>query len=230
MFATSEPNAQKVLLPHPDWAMAAQALIDACAAFAADKRSDGPQVLERFADALGDQLYPALLGVLCVVSERASAGAKSVVVNALMEALCSGRMPCGRWSAWGTIRRFNGAGTTRSLGPVEYLCTAYVESGSQGTLPEVDFDQALQTVLRLFSETPEIRNLYCERLLALGEDPLDEGAIRVRTINSLHRLARCWRVCADDFHLPVVAFKDCHQFNDHESLQGLANARLSDVS
>jgi hypothetical protein len=220
MFAHSESHDARELLAQPDWAAAAQALVDACAASRASARPDRPQVLERFADILGQKLYPALLGVLCVVSERASADAKSAVAGCLSDALSSGRMPCARWSAWGSRQRFSVTGTTRSLGPVEYLCTTYAESGVQSALPEVSFDHALQALLRLFSETNEIRALYCERLLALGEDPLDEGAIRVQTINSLHQLAHQWKTCANDFHLPVQVFKSSYS---PESLRHLAS-------
>ncbi len=227
MFLISEPHAETVLLAQPDWSAAAQVLVDACAASAYDTRSDRPQVLERFSDALGHKLYPALLGVLCVVSERATAGARAVVARTLLDALCSGRMPCGRWSAWGSVRGLGASSTTRSLGPVEYWCTTYAEAGADSAFSEVSFDHALQALLRLFSETSEIRALYCERLLGFGEDPLEEGAIRVQTIGSLHQLAQCWKVCGDDFYRPVRAFKACYRRKEAESLQHLANEHCS---
>ena len=226
MFLKSESPLERQLLQQPDWSAAAQALIDACAASVSGTSSDRAVVLERCADALGHRLYPALIGVLCVVSERANACARAVVVHTLIEALSSGRLPCGRVNAWGAATGLGPLGPTRSLGPVEYLCATYAEPGTACVLPVTSFDQALQALLRLFSDTAEIRHLYCERLLALGSDPMDEGAIRVQTIKGLHQLAECWRGCGDHFYMPVQAFKAGCLPKETDSLAQLLSERL----
>ena len=78
----------------PQWDAAAQLLVDGCAhAPDAAYRVD---LLERLCLALGDQLYPAFLKVLCVVSERGTPAAQVAVADALVDALRSGRLPAGR--------------------------------------------------------------------------------------------------------------------------------------
>ena len=58
-------------------------------------------LLERLCLALGDQLYPAFLTVLCRVGEMGTPAAQTAVADALVDALRSGRLPAARRPAWG---------------------------------------------------------------------------------------------------------------------------------
>ena len=97
-----EPSTAPTLKAEPQWDAAAQLLVDGCAhAPDAAYRVD---LLERLCLALGDQLYPAFLNVLCIVSERGTPAAQVAVADALVDALRSGRLPAGRRAAWGVGR------------------------------------------------------------------------------------------------------------------------------
>ena len=193
----------------PQWDAAAQLLVDGCAnAPDAAYRVD---LLERLCLALGDQLYPAFLKVLCVVSERGTPAAQVAVADALVDALRSGRLPAGRRAAWGAATDIgsNTAGgktvgsnlPTRpgprsvlgaALGPVEYLCAWYAEPNGVDAPSASSFDRTLLALLRLVSQSDRARTLYAARLSALAEDPLD-GTLSRRARQALHALAAAWQ-------------------------------------
>ena len=193
----------------PQWDAAAQLLVDGCAhAPDAAYRVD---LLERLCLALGDQLYPAFLKVLCVVSERGTPAAQTAVADALVDALRSGRLPAGRRAAWGAA---GGAGqgvpgallgasnlppsqVPRSvlgaaLGPVEYLCVWYAEPNGVDAPSASSFERTLLALLRLVSHSARARALYAARLRALAEDPLD-GTLSRRARQALLALAAAWQ-------------------------------------
>lgn len=184
------------------WEAAAQALIDGCA------HTPDPQermcLLERLSDELGPARYTVLIGVLCTVGERGSVAAQVSVADTLADALCSGRLPMGRRAAWGSAQE-HGGGACGSLGPIEYLCAWYAEPNGAAILSAAQFDPALRALLGLLSRADGARTLYCERLQAVADDPL-QTALSCDTRQGLRDLAGTWGHCAADLHAPVVAF------------------------
>jgi len=201
----------------PDWPAAAQALIDGCA-YLPDAQAR-VQLLERLCDALGPALYPALIGVLCMVGDQGSEAARAVVADTLVDALCSGRLPSGRRAAWGAAS--SDVRSTRSLGPVEYLCAWHAEPGVQQALSAPNFDRALRSLLALVSQTGAARSLYCERLRAVADDPLG-GALSRGTRDGLRQLASAWDTCGSDLQVPVDAFMNAVKGSGMQGLRMLA--------
>lgn len=174
------------LKAQPDWPGAAQLLIDGCAhAPHAQARVD---VLERLCIALGDALYPAFLTVLSLIGERGSPAAQSAVAEGLVDALRSGRLPAGKHAAWGAERSSAIRGAQVSLGPIEYVCAAQLQSD---TAPAANFAATLTALLRLVGHNERARQLYIARLQALAQDPLDGGLSR-HTRQVLRALADAW--------------------------------------
>jgi hypothetical protein len=180
----------------PQWAVAAQLLVDGCAH--APDAAYRTELLERLCLSLGDQLYPAFLTVLCRVGETGSAAAQSAVAEALVDALRSGRLPAGRRAAWGAQRspplgpmQSLQHSQAQSLGPIEYLCAWYADPGPHEAPSAAAFDRALQSLLRLVGHSPRARSLYAQRLRALAEDPLG-GTLTRHTRGVLQQLAEAW--------------------------------------
>ncbi len=199
-------NAEPLTLrSEPQWHEAAQVLINGCAYL--KTAPERIRLLEALCDALGPNLYPALIGVLCVIGERASPMARQTVANTLLEGLQSGRVPTGRRVAWGSNKPLSstGAPMTRSLGPIEYLCAWYDDPGTLQAISASTFDAAMRAMLSLVSESDRARRLYCERLLAIAQAPVD-GALTRRAVEGLKDLAQSWQGCRQDFQAPVNAF------------------------
>lgn len=171
----------------PDWAAAAQVLVDGCAH--APDAAFRVELLERLALGLGDALYPAFLEVLAVVGERGTPAAQAAVAEGLVDALLGGRLPAGRRAAWGAARRDLASGA--ALGPVEYLCAWYAEPAGADAPSAARFDQALRALLALLSQSPRARTLYAARLAALADDPLD-GTLSRGARQLLRTLADAW--------------------------------------
>ena len=204
-----DASTAPALKADPQWDAAAQLLVDGCAhAPDAAYRVD---LLERLCLALGDQLYPAFLNVLCVVSERGTPAAQVAVAEALVDALRSGRLPAGRRAAWGVAsdigravpaglpdgpKLLSGQGPRSvlgaALGPVEYLCVWYAEPNGVDAPSASSFDRTLLALLRLVSHSDRARTLYTARLRALADDPLD-GTLSRRARQALHALATAWQ-------------------------------------
>jgi len=172
----------------PDWAAAAQLLVDGCAQ--APGLRYRVELLERLCLALGDALYPAFLHVLAVVGERGTPAAQAAVADALVDALRSGRLPAGRRAAWGASRRVEQA-LGSALGPVEYLCAWYAEPQGADRPSAVRFDQALRALLNLLAHSPRASAHYVARLRALADDPID-GTLSRSARAALRALADAW--------------------------------------
>lgn len=202
----------------PDWAGAAQVLIDGCAGLPdASRRVD---LLDRLCRSLGDSLYPALLRVLCVVGERGSRDAQAAVAGALVDGLMSGRLPSGRLAAWGAAAPPGGAGGTRSLGPIEFLCAWYARPDGREPLPASAFDQALRTLLGLVAHDERAVRLYCEKLRADADDPLG-GTLARPTRDALRALADAWSREAARPQLAAEAFLHALQGSSLQTLRSL---------
>jgi hypothetical protein len=199
------PAEPLALRSDPQWYQAAQVLIDGCAYLKTSQ--ERIRLLEVLCDALGPQLYPALIGVLCVIGERGSPAARKAVANTLVEGLQSGRVPTGRRAAWGssTLALGKGPAMTRSLGPIEYLCAWYDDPGPLQPISASNFDTALKAILGLVSETEQARQLYCARLLSIAHAPVD-GALTRRALDGMRKMAESWLACGQDFQSPVSAY------------------------
>lgn len=204
MQAEQQIGLPVALRQHPDWAAAAQLIIDGCAYI--EGKHERVRLLERLCDALGPGLYPGLIGVLCTIGERGTPAAVSAVADTLVEALYSGRVPSGRRVSWGGVTTQASLRNAPSVGPIEYLCALYVDTASpQRSQNAATFEQLLRSLLRLFSQAGPARALYCERLRAVADDTLG-GTLSRETRDGLRRLAAVWENSGTDLQAPVEAF------------------------
>lgn len=189
------PRPSPVLRASPDWVAAAQTLIDGCAALAGDEQR--VRFMDRVCLTLGDQLYPAFLKVLCLVSEHGDADARAAVARTLVHALSTGRMPSGRLNAWGSQggEGRSGGAHTRSLGPIEYLCAWHGQQSGPQPLPAAAFDHATTALVSLVSSDPEAQALYCAKLRQDIDDPLG-GSLTRHTRSGLSALVASWEAGA----------------------------------
>ena len=170
----------------PDWSGAAQVLIDACTGLPDEDAR--VRWMEQMGLRLGDALYPAFLRVLCLVGEQGTAHAQRRVAATLLAALVSDRLPAGRQAAWGAQR----AGRTlRSHGPIEYLCAWHLHPPGADVLSASRFDRAARSLLGLIGQDPQAHALYCSRLLAAADDPLEGTWSRADRV-ALRALAQAW--------------------------------------
>jgi len=180
------------LIRQPNWADAAQALVDGCMDLASDE--DRVALLIAVCEGLGDELYPAFIRVLWFVGRHGDHAAKSLVASALVHALRTGRLPSGRRSAWGASAPMNAHaayGRTRCLGPLEYLCAWHAQTEAPRALTAAQFHTASTAVMDLIACSHEARSLYCEKLLADVDDPIG-GALSRNTRHALRSLATAW--------------------------------------
>jgi hypothetical protein len=225
--ADTRGPASLVLRAQPDWLQAAQWLVDGCVHLS--RPDDRVQLLSGLCESLGPALYPALLGVLSVVGDRGSPAARQAVAGTLLDGLRSGQVPAGRMAAWGA-RGSPEARSMRTLGPVEYLCAWHAQPGERPPLPAAEFDRHLRALLTLLSTDDQARRLYCDRLHAVADDPLD-GALARATRTGLHELASTWREGGSDLHAPVDAFMNATRGgNTLQGLRGLLAPALPPAS
>jgi hypothetical protein len=178
------------LLDHPDWANAAQVLIDACAHL--PDPSQRLDFMDGACRALGPQLYPAFLEVLTLVSERGSSPAQAAVADTLADALASGRIPAAPHPGWG--RTSSGAASALgALGPVEYVCARFLQPANAAMAVSASaLESVLRPLLQLIAHSPRASGMYCDRLEQAAANPLESLWTR-SSRPALHALADQWR-------------------------------------
>jgi len=132
--------------------------------------------------------------VLSLVGRHGDHGARAAVAQALVHALRTGRLPSGRRSAWGASAQMQADaafGSTRCLGPLEYLCAWHAQADAAQALTPEQFYAAACALMDLIAASKEARLLYCEKLLADVNDPLG-GALTRQTREALRALATSW--------------------------------------
>ena len=169
----------------PDWAGAAEVLIEGCTTL--PDEAARVRWLEQLCAGLGDALYPAFLRVLCIVGEQAEPAAQRSVAATLQQALRSGRLPSGRYAAWGGRRM----AASRAHGPLEYLCAWYLHPHGGDTLSAPAFDRAASALLGLLGSDAQAHQLYRSQLSAAADDPI-EGAWSRADREALRALIRAW--------------------------------------
>ncbi|MCG7984699.1 MAG: hypothetical protein JAY90_18355 [Candidatus Thiodiazotropha lotti] len=149
--------------------------------------------MEKVCESLGDELYPAFLKILCTIGKNGDHDAKQLITETLVEALLTGRLPSGRMSAWGaeSARGNNLFGQTRSLGPIEYVFTWYAQPSGRSPLPIQSFHHAASELLELISSNPKAKKLYCTKLTADIEDPLD-GSLSRKSRYAIGSFVEAW--------------------------------------
>jgi hypothetical protein len=180
------------LLHEPRWGPAAQSLVAGCIDLSHDE--DRVMLLVTVCDGLGNELYPAFLRILAIIGQHGDHAARASVAGALVHAIRTGRLPTGRRSAWGASPSATGAigfASTRSLGPLEYLCAWHAQAEPALAIDAQSFQAAARAVMDLIAAPPEARLLYCEKLLADADDPIC-GALTRQTRGALRALAATW--------------------------------------
>ncbi len=179
------------LKENPDWYAAAQALINSCATLKSiDERV---RLMEKVCLDMGENIYPAFLQILCYVEKYGDDSAQHLVTDTLVNALTTGRLPSGKLSAWGatTVNSSSAFGQTRSLGPIEYLCAWYSQPSGRQPLPANSFQQVMLSLLGLISSNEPAKQLYCEKLIAEVQDPIN-GTLSSQTKIAMEKLAQEW--------------------------------------
>src|SRR5262245_30327290 len=180
------------LLAEPNWAQAAQALVDGCVDLPNDE--DRVALMAQVCHGLGDELYPAFIRVLWTIGQFGDHCARAAVARALVHALRTGRLPSGRRSAWGGSELSSSPvayGRTRTFGPIEYLCAWHAQTEPARALTTAQFDTAARALIDLISSSSEARLLYCEKLLADVDDPIG-GAFARPTREAVRAMAAAW--------------------------------------
>lgn len=176
----------------PDWYAAAHTLINGFHAL--DNHDERVRLTEKLCDKLSGDLYPAFLQILYNIEQHADNEAKSLLTNTLIYGLNTGRLPSGKLSAWGsnTLSADSAFGQTRTLGPIEYLCTWYSQPSGQPPLTRAAFVTIATSLLRLIESDSTAKSLYCVKLSEDAEDPLS-GSLSAQTRAGLTALAASWQ-------------------------------------
>jgi hypothetical protein len=212
------------LRSHPDWQNAAQLLVSGCHKLEIlDQRVD---LMESVCLGLGESLYPAFLKLLCLIGRNGDKATHSLITETLVHGLLTGRLPSGHLTAWGSSK-FPGDrhfGQTRSLGPVEYLLTWYAQPSGKGPLPIQIFLKTATDLLILISSNTEAKSLYCKKLQADIEDPLD-GSLSSKTRYAIGVFVANW-MDESDVKKVLDTYVDALQGDTLSRLNNLNNQYL----
>ena len=207
------------LSTNPDWYSAAQRLVSGCLAL--KTLNHRVELMEKVCFGLGDEFYPAFLHILCVIGQRADKDAKYLITETLVQSLVTGRLPSGHLSAWGSDNYSPNKllGKTRSLGPVEYLLVWYAQPSGPCPLTIQSFQQSALDLLSLISSNPSAKSLYCKKLKADVEDPLD-GSLSSKSRTAISNFVSVWE-SSEAIDLAIDSFL--------EKLQGDSLSRLAEL-
>jgi len=147
----------------PDWHQASCELATQCHLL--EDREQRVKLLETLCAKLGDALYPCFLQMLCILQNRADESTKSVLTEALVLGLTTGRVPAAKIPSWGSSSAAdNQFRHDRCLGPVEFLCVWYSQSTSLPALSQRVFNDCMQSVLSLLQSNKAACEMYCQKL------------------------------------------------------------------
>ncbi len=210
-----------ILHNEPDWQAAAQDLVSGLIALPTGEQR--VELLENISRGLGNQLYPAFLQILHLIGSNARPRCQQIVAETLVDCLLSGRLPSGTLAAWGASTQSGDTafGQSRTLGPIEYLCSWYTQPNQQTPLEQGQFSRALQSLLDLVAADPNARQLYARKL---QEDALDAlgGSWSSKARAGLSALATSWN--SDVASIQVVdAF--LHELQSESLLDQIARGR-----
>ena len=204
----------------PDWHAAAQALVDGYQALvSSDERV---QLTEQLCDKLGGQLYPAYLQILYNVEHFADLEARNLVTGTLTYGLSTGRLPSGKVAAWGG-RNLNPSSSyngSRTLGPIEYVCSWYTQSSHLHPLTRNRFVDIASSLVRLISTDQNATALYCLQLKTDAEDMIG-GTLSSKTRDGLVAMSDAWQGGADAVEVVscYLAGSSQHSFMDQLSIK-----------
>lgn len=169
-----------IIKSEPDWAGAAQALVDG---LNGQTTADGRvTVLQRVCDGLGEALYPGFVKLLAAAARFGDEPARVLVADALARALVTDRLPSVRLPAWGAAAFSGlpgmGAGgglmtNARSVGPLEFLCVWLTRDVVGQPLEDGAFERAAGLVLTLVAASPEAARLYAGKLAGDADNPIE---------------------------------------------------------
>lgn len=170
-----------IIKSEPDWAAAAQALVDG---LNGQTTADGRvTVLQRVCDRLGEALYPGFVKLLAAAARFGDGPARVLVADALARALVTDRLPSVRLPAWGAaafsgLPGMGGVGgglmtNARSVGPLEFLCVWLTRDVVGQPLEDEAFERAAGLVLTLVAASPEAKRLYAGKLAGDADNPIE---------------------------------------------------------
>lgn len=192
------------LTPQPQWIEAAQALIDGCAHLpTVEARTD---FLEGACRALGPQLYPAFLEVLLLIGTQGSPKAQAQVAEVLADAMACGKVPGAARGGWGGDTGLRGGLGASALGPIEYVCAAYLQpADTYRGLSASGLADVLAPLLRLVAQAPRAQAYYCTRMHQAADDPI-QSFWRRDSRAALVALADQWRLTPREPDAAIHAF------------------------
>lgn len=180
-----------------DLLTAARALVEAFVSI------DTPQQAHRFLrqlnDQFGDNQFPALLKLFCIVGESDDDIAKKLLARGFSAALERGDLMSSFLPAWGrsdishSIPASSGSSArppTRAqsrLDPVQYLCAWHSQRTSFTPLSAAVFRKSLESMLRVFLSDPACVANYRQKLTD-DLTSLPEGALSALARQKLGRL------------------------------------------
>ena len=218
-------TAPFILRTDPDWQAAAQDLVSGLIALPTGEKR--VELLESICCGLGNQLYPAFLQILYLIGSNARPRCQQIVAETLVDCLLSGRLPSGSFAAWGASSQSGDTafGQSRTLGPIEYLCSWYIQPNEQMPLEQGQFSRALQSLLNLVDADPKAQQLYARKL---QEDALDAlgGSWSSKARAALSALAVNWNSDADSTQA-VYAF--LNELQSESLLDQIARGRPAEL-
>lgn len=192
------PNTPAFALSaNPDWHSAGQELISGLCAL--EDPEDQIELLEAVCTRLGDNLYPAFLQILQIVDERADESARAIMSRTLVNCLQTGRLPTGKFSAWGSREHTGDSafGQSRRLGPIEFVCAWYAQPSTEAPMSQQQFATILDNLLSLVSADDNAKHLYAQKLIDDAEDPLG-GSLSRQTRTGLIQMTERWLTSTPD--------------------------------
>jgi len=206
-----------ILNTTPNWQKAVEELIDQMQLY--PDVETRIQLLEHLGMRLGDDCYPALLQLLCLIDKHADSPARSMMGETMAHGLSTGRLPSGKLNAWGASHLIsdNPFLSPRSIGPVECLCAWHTQEAFDLPLETTEFVEALASLLDLFTGNNVARNLYRQALGSITEGQHSDVLSR-ETCRGLQALASAWEEDSDTRELAQLYLENA--VSNHFLLDG----------
>jgi hypothetical protein len=161
------------------------------------------RLLQQITSLLTDENFPALIKLFVIVGESDDTFAKKSLAEALADTLVRGDIPSAPLAAWGSTSlglavQARGFSAGTRLDPLQYLCAWYTQSTehttqtTSPTLSPSSFSRALEALIAVFAEHPEVAQKYRDKLNADLHNSQD-GALSTTTQKLLRQIIEDWQ-------------------------------------
>jgi hypothetical protein len=160
------------------------------------------RLLQQITSLLTDENFPALIKLFVIVGESDDAFAKKSLAEALADTLVRGDVPSAPLAAWGSASiglaaQARGFSAGARLDPLQYLCAWYTQTNehlaeaANPPLSPNSFSRALEALIAVFADQPNIANKYRGKLNADLHNSQD-GALSTTTQKILKLIIEDW--------------------------------------